>query len=618
MRTHIRLCMALVLATGLALCFSPAQAAVSFVRQTSGPLVADSGLSRGVSLVDYDADGWLDIYVCNSAGGAEFNRLYHNNGDGTFAAVEGHPLVTFAQNTDCASWADYDNDGDLDVYLSTWVNQLNRMYENIGGGDFVQITGTPPTSLATYSDYASWSDWDRDGDLDLYVGRGFVVMDNLLYTNNGDGTFSPLTGTAVSIPAQRSHAGGWADFNGDQNPDLLVVNASNQNNELYLGDGNNGFTALTGDPIVSDGSFSLRSALGDYDNDGDIDVFVSNGLGQLNLLYDNQGDASFIRVLTGDIVTDLEFTNSATWADFDNDGDLDLLACNGFGALNSTNFLYWNNGDGTFARDFSDPLATDTGWAMGVAVGDIDHDGDLDVLVGKGLNNAEPNPIYENQGNLNHWLSVALVGVESNRNGIGARVHAVATVFGQALRQLREITDISSFGHNGLTAWFGLGDTAMVDSLIITWPSGRTSILENVAADQMLTVVECTDDDSDRVCQDVDNCAGLSNTDQADLDGDGIGDLCDNCPADFNPDQDPAACHCCIGQTGNIDVDPAGNVNLTDLTLLVNHLFVTFVPLACPEAANTNGDPLGVINLSDLTVLVNHLFVSFEPTAPCQ
>lgn len=569
-----------------------ARAQANFLRRTTGPLVTDSGLSRGVNLVDYDGDGWADIYVCNSANRFEENRLYQNNGDGTFTRIDNHTLTTFAQNSDCASWADYDNDGDLDVYISTWSDQVNRLYRNTGEGQFEQVIGSPTTAVTTYSDFASWHDWDRDGHLDLFVGRGFTVLNNQLFQNNGDSTLSEFPGTAISLPSLRTHAGGWADFNNDGWGDLFVANASNQSNELYFNNGDSSFTAVTEDTVVKDFTFSLRSAIGDYDNDGDFDLVVSNGLGQPNLLYENNGLGTFTQISTAPVATDLDASQSAAFADFDNDADLDLLILNGFGSALQTNFLYWNNGDGTFVRDTLDPLATDTGWALGLSLADIDHDGDLDVLVGKALLNKEPNALYINQGTANHWLEIDPTGVASNRDAIGSRITTVATVDGSPVRQVRQITDINSFGSSGLTAWFGLGDATTADSIIIDWSSGRITTLTGVAADQTLEVVECTDADGDRDC--------------------------DNCPETPNPGQDPAACSCCQGQTGNVDADAEGTVNLTDLTLLVNHLFVTFDPIPCPEAANTSGDPGGDLTLTGLTALVNHLFVTFEPLAPCQ
>ena len=153
-----------------------AAGAQTFTRVTSGSIVNDGGLSRGACLVDYDGDGWHDAYICNSNGGAEANFLYHGNGDGSFTRILGDSIVGFAQNSDCSAWGDYDNDGDVDAFIATWLNQLNRLYENNGDGTFGRVTSGAIVNTNTYSDYAAWCDFDLDGRLDIFVGRGFSVL----------------------------------------------------------------------------------------------------------------------------------------------------------------------------------------------------------------------------------------------------------------------------------------------------------------------------------------------------------------------------------------------------------------------------------------------------------
>jgi len=569
------------------------------VNFTPEPIPIDTGLSRGASLADYDGDGWLDIYILNSRSATEANYLYHNDGDGTFTKVTGHPLTAFTQNSDNASWADYDNDGDLDVYISTWSQQFNRLYRNIGAGDFEQVLGGSEVAVTTYSDFAEWSDWDRDGDLDLFVPRGFDVQNNMLFTNDGTGTLAQEFGSPVSLPAMRSHAGGFADFDGDGWIDLFVANAVNENNELYLNDGAGDFTAVTTGPVVTDGQFSLRSAIGDYDNDGDFDIFVPNANQQFNALYKNQGDGTFIQDVLSVVATEVSTSSSAAFADLDNDADLDLFVCNGFGATNSTNYLYWNNGDMTFTKATGDPTVTDQGWALGLSIGDIDNDGDLDILVGKALNNAEQNVVYRNNGNGNNWLAVTLDGYVSNRNGIGATVRAFASPTSGPVTQLRQITAISSFGHSGLTAWFGLADATQVDSLIVDWPSGTTSVLTNVSVNQRLTIPECTDGDADRICDGLDNCPETPNADQADSNDDGVGDAC--CCMDFRGD---------INGDG-IDLDPV------DLSALVDYLFAGGTISECMTETDINGDGSMGPDPVDLSYAVDFLFNNATSLVAC-
>lgn len=542
----------------------------TFTRVTVGGIVSDGGQSRGACLVDYDGDGWDDAYFCNSAGGAEANFLYHNNGDGTFARILGDSIVGFAQNSDCSAWGDYDNDGDIDAFIATWVNQPNRLYRNNGDGTFVRIVAGAIVNTNTYSDYASWVDVNRDGILDLFVGRGFSVLNNQLFFGNGDGTFEEVTSGDIVTDAFRTHGCAWGDYDNDGDPDLFVANADNQNNNLYRNNGDSTFTKIVTGAIVNDGGISLRATWGDYDNDDYLDLYVTNGSGQNNFLYHNDSGAGFTRITTGAIVTDGGASQTPIWADFDNDADLDLFVTNGFGTAADVNFLYWNNGDGTFTKETTDPIVVETGWALGASYADIDHDGDLDVLIGKGLGGNEDNALFLNNGNGNSWMSVQCQGERSNRSAIGARVRAWATINGTPRWQMRELTSPTSFGQNGLTAWFGLADATTVDSLVVSWPSGITTVLTGVPVNQRLTVLECqgADIDLDGVNDPCDNCPGIANADQLDADIDGIGDACE------------CACDC--------SADPGGCDGFQDVVDVVQTINVSFRGGASIPDPNTN------------------------------
>ncbi|MBD3298676.1 MAG: hypothetical protein GF341_08485 [candidate division Zixibacteria bacterium] len=575
-----------------------------FTRVTTGPVVSDGGLSRGLCCVDFDGDGFADIYVCNSAGTAENNDLYLNDGTGSYVKILNDPIVDFAQNSDCSGWGDFDNDGDLDVFVATWSNQNNRFFTNNGDTSFTEITSGDLVNTQTYSDYAAWSDFDRDGILDLFVGRGFNVLTNELYFGHGDGTFTAVTGQPLVTESARTHGCAWGDYDNDGWPDLYVANSSGQLNALYHNNGDSTFTKITTGDIATDAGFSLRSTWGDYDNDGFLDLFVSNGQGENNVLYHNDGDGSFTKITTGVVVTDGGASQSPLWADFDNDGFLDLLVTNGFGGLGDRNFLYWNNGDGTFTRELTDTIVTEPGWALGGSYSDIDRDGDLDVVVGKGLSGTESNAVYLNNGNSNHWLSVECEGQRSNRSAIGARVRALATIDGDTVWQMRELSSPTSFGQNGLVAWFGLGDATVVDSLIIRWPSGVITTMTNVAADQFLEVSECSgaDTDADGWADNCDNCPSVANADQADADFDGIGDACE--------------CVC----PSQADFDDNDVLDASDLNLMINVLFFSQTdpqdPFCPATRADFNND--GVADAVDLNELISHLFFNGdEPVDPC-
>jgi len=603
---------------------STAHGAVSFTRVPDSLAFSDGSLTRGACFVDYDGDGYEDLFFTNE-NAVDF--LYHNNGDGTFTKVLAEPFASVNQSSDASAWGDYDNDGDLDCLVSTWKGQTDIFYENNGDGTFTQRT---PGSLLTpprYSDYAGWRDFDNDGDLDAYISVGFGTQLNQFYVNNGDKTFSePVSGDVVT-DVRRSHGMALGDYDNDGDQDIYVANVDGTNS-LYQNQGDGlTWTPVTTGPHVTDLAFSIRSNFGDYDNDGDLDLFVTNQQSENNNLYNNDGSGNFTKVIGGDPVTDGGLSMSSAWADFDNDGNLDLLVTNGFGSVTEGNFLYFNNGDGTFAKEFLDPIVTDTGWSLGCSVSDVDHDGDLDVAIGKAYNSNENNALYLNAGNGNHFLSVRLTGGLSNRDGIGARVWVSATMGGIPIRQMREINSPTSFGQSGLVAWFGLGDAATVDTIRVEWPSGMETLLTGEASNQYLLVSECgtTDDDgdgigdlcdacpgdtlndpdADGVCGLVDNCGDTANPDQANADGDAFGDVCDLCPA--------------VASDSNVAVVP-GNVNAdasttsADIIHLVNFVFKGGTPpLPLPEAGDVNCD--GNVTSADIIYLVNFVFKG--GSAPC-
>jgi predicted outer membrane repeat protein len=432
---------------------------------TTGTL-GDTGFGHGFAWVDYDDDDDLDIFVANRT---SENKLYRNDSLTAEGFVDATPAV-LADPGDCrgAAWGDYDDDGDLDLYVSK--SGANRLFRNDGSGVFVDVTASPLDDSAI-GQTVSWADYDNDGDLDLYlVNNG----PNKLFRNDGIGTFTEVTGG----PIADGHFGlgcGWADYDNDGDLDLYIANYDAAN-VLLENQGSDVFVDVT-TPVLGITTPSAGVAWGDYDNDGDLDLYVAND-GANNLLRNDGG--SFTDV-TASPLDDANDARSAAWGDYNNDGSLDLYVVN----RDRANRLFRNEGGGNFViPDCATSAVSDKGTGVSAAWGDYDRDGDLDVFV----TNDGSNKLFRNELCLNHhWLEIALTGVVSNTSGQGARVRLVAG----GMVQMREIAGASGYLSQGpLTAWFGLGQECTVDTIEVTWPTGAHQILTGVTCDQSLEIIE--------------------------------------------------------------------------------------------------------------------------------
>ncbi len=453
-----------------------------FQKVVSGPIATDVAPHSTALWGDYDDDGWLDLFMANTY---TTNRLYRNLGNGTFGAVDISGLTTVSGLSFGATWGDFDNDGWLDLFTaSTGVDEANTLWRGLGDGNFQKVLG-PVSEMKTRAINASWADFDNDGNLDLFVAVSLFEESrpNLLYRNLGGGVFSRVTTGNVATDVSSSVAIATADYDGDGDVDLFVGNSTDRNNFLYRNNGNGTFTKITAGGIVNDGGNAVAAAWADFDNDGDFDLFVSN-LYTSNFLYRNDGNGSFTRLSSGAIVTDVSDSTGCAWGDYDNDGWLDLYLANRVGP----NLLYHNDGNGVFTRVLTGTLVTDAVDSLSCVWGDYNNDGFLDLVVG---NEQVPSALYRNTGNSNHWLRVRCVGTHSNRSGIGAQVRVLTSADAIERWQLRQISgDGTHGGQPNLEAHFGLGSATTVKTLRITWPSGRVQEFSDVPANQVLTIHE--------------------------------------------------------------------------------------------------------------------------------
>ncbi|MDH4474628.1 MAG: CRTAC1 family protein [Fluviicola sp.] len=463
-----------------------------FSKITTGDLVNTPSDSRSVCWIDVNNDGYADLFITNGKKGGENNLLYLNKRDGTFSTITGDPIVNDNMPSVGSSWADSDNDGDLDCLVTNWYNQPNLFYENRGNGKFRLSKNAPITTDFGYSETAAWGDYDNDGLVDLYVTHSEGNLSNVLYHNSGGNNFTKIT-TGVPVTDKfTSRSVTWTDFDLDGDADLLVGNENQQFENLYRNDGAGNFVAVSLEEIAgyNPGNTMSTNSI-DFDNDGDLDFFFANDNG-FNDLLRNNNDGTYSRLNEAEICTTPSHSFGSNWGDIDNDGDLDVYITNAFSpGILLHNFLYLNNGDGSFSRDTNSVAVGEAGWSYGCAFADYDNDGFLDLAVANCYGGAQSNSLYHNNGNENHWIEIQCLGEVSNRSAIGAKVKVKAVINGKEVLQLREIASQSGYsGQNMLTAHIGLGDAARCLEIVIEWPSGIVDRYTDVATNRVVVAVE--------------------------------------------------------------------------------------------------------------------------------
>jgi len=514
-----------------------AQAGITF-RHVASPekkYIVES-MSGGVALFDYDNDGDLDIYLVNSltvdlvkTKGKTKSYLYRNEGNGKFTEVAEKAGVNDIGWGMGVAVGDYNNDGFEDLYVTCLGPDY--LFKNNGDGTFTNVTAKAGVSDPRWSTGASFFDYDRDGDLDLFVTnyvdfdvnnlpefgqgkscqyksipvqcgpRGLKGAGDSLYRNNGNGTFTDVSKAAgVSDPDGYYGLGViTSDFDEDGLIDIFVANDSTPNfHYRNKGDGTFeeiGFVAGTGVNENGSEQGSMGVTVGDYDHDGKLDLFVTNFADEYNTLYHNNGKNSFTDLSYAAKVAavSLPYVGWGTkFFDYNNDGWVDLFVANGhvypqLPGYRQRRLLHRNNRDGTFSEVSADfgAVLTEDRVSRGVAFGDIDNDGDIDLIIGD--LDGPPQLLRNDGANANNSIIIKTVGVKSNRSGIGARV----TVVSGDLTQLDEVRSGDSYiSQSDLRLHFGLQKRTKVDSIQVLWPSGLIDKVSGVGVNRIVTIKE--------------------------------------------------------------------------------------------------------------------------------
>ncbi|HEV7747818.1 MAG TPA: CRTAC1 family protein [Pyrinomonadaceae bacterium] len=497
--------------------------------------IAES-MGGGVALFDYDNDGYLDIYFVNSltvdlakTHQKTVSALYHNNGNNTFTDVTGTAGVGDVGFGMGVAAGDYNNDGFADLYVTSLGP--NHLFRNNGNGTFTDVTAKARVGDPRWSTGAAFVDYDKDGKLDLFVSnyvgfdlnrlpefgvgrtcqfkgvpvqcgpRGLPGAGDSLYHNNGDGTFTDVSRKAGVADPNGYYGLGviCSDFDEDGFVDIFVANDSTPNFFYHNnGDGTFKEMAFTSATAVNESGSEqgcMGVTLGDYDHDGKLDLFITNFDDEYNVLYHNDGRNSFTDISFKVKVAEVSLSYvgwGTKFLDYDNDGWVDLFVANGHvypqrGQYRQRELLHHNNRDGTFSE-----VAAQAGAALmeervgrGAAFGDIDNDGDVDVVVAD--LDGSPQLLRNDGGNSNASVLIKLVGGKSGRDGIGARVKIVSG----DLVQVDEVRSGGSYlSQSDLRLHFGVQKRSKIDLVEVRWPSGAIDKIANLDVNKIVTIGE--------------------------------------------------------------------------------------------------------------------------------
>jgi hypothetical protein len=449
---------------------SPArQQGFSEVGEATGLGVA---FSRGTSVVDYNNDGFDDVFIARKS---RNNMLFKNKGDGSFEDIAQSAGLDDIGGYNQSIWVDYNNDGLIDLFLAAQTDERSLLYRNNGDDTFTDVTTVSGLDLNDFIASAIWGDVNGDGWKDLFV---FMLSeDNRFFLNKGDGTFRDYTAEAGIDMYRLTMGATFIDFDQDKDLDLFISHDGYAGNYLYENDGHGLFTDISVATGIMSESEAMGVSVGDFNNDGWPDIYLTNRLE--NMLFRNNGGETFTEIAAAAGVADEGMGWGVSWLDYDNDGLLDVFIANDSDYSDHANVLYRNNGDETFTSVFQEEEIAGDKATYATAISDFDHDGDMDLVVANRSSTDRSQLFINGLVSDNHWLIIRLRTSEGDPAPIGSSVQVTTS----AATYTRYVFSGTSWcGDDSKAMHFGLGANSQIEKVTVRWPDGSEEVYTDLTS----------------------------------------------------------------------------------------------------------------------------------------